>query len=228
MLVGQEFDKLEDGYTEKIRRWVPHYDELIHSLVAGLPDDFEPQTTLDLGAGNGNSTFAVRQRFPGVDMVLVDASAKMVLSCAERFGTSDVFTYVEKYMQELSFMPKTFDLVVAGLSLHHLQEADKQVLFSRIYEWLRPGGRFLACDIFVDTKDEQNHQQALAEWERIAREQGSSDEDWQYLMEHYAEYDHPDSFDDQMKWLRESGFPQVSIAFSRGYFGTIQAVKAMD
>jgi len=228
MLVGQEFDKLEDGYTEKIRRWVPHYDDLILSLVSGLPNDFEPQTVLDLGAGNGNSTFVVRQRFPEVDMVLVDASAKMIASCAGRFGTSDALTYVEKYMQELAFMPTTFDLVVAGLSLHHLEEADKRALFGRIHEWLRPGGRFLACDIFVDTKDQENHQKALAEWEQIAREQGSSEEDWRYLMEHYTEYDHPDSFDDQMKWLREAGFPQASITFSRGYFGTIQAVKASD
>jgi len=228
MLVGQEFDKLEDGYTEKIRRWVPHYDDLIVSLVDGLPKEFEPQIALDLGAGNGNSTFVVRERFPEVDMVLVDASAKMIESCAERFGTSDAFTYIEKYMQELSFLPDTFDLIVAGLSLHHLQEEDKQALFKRVYEWLRPGGRFLACDIFVDTKDEEAHQEALAQWEQIAREQGSSDEDWQYLMEHYSEYDHPDSFDDQMKWLREAGFPQSSITFSRGFFGTIQGIKAMN
>ncbi len=227
MLVGQEFDKLEDGYTDKIRRWVPHYDDLILSLVDGLPKDFEPQTALDLGAGNGNTTFVVRKQFPEVDMVLVDASAKMITSCADRFGASEAFTYVEKYMQELSFLPRTFDLVVAGLSLHHLEAADKQALFGRVHEWLRPGGRFLASDIFVDTKDDDTHQHALSEWERLAREQGSSDEDWQYLMEHYAEYDHPDSFDDQMKWLREAGFPQVSIAFSRGYFGTVQAIKTM-
>lgn len=224
-MVGLEFDRLEDGYTDKIRRWVPYYDELLESLFTSLPSGFRPKTILDLGAGNGNVTFLAMQVFPDADYVLVDASAKMITHCASRFGDSDQFIYKERYFQELSFLPQTLDLIVAGLSLHHLQAEEKQALFRSVYTWLRPGGIFASTDLHVDRTKTEEHAQVLKEWERIARKQGSTTDDWEYLMDHYQKYDYPHAFEDQLQWLRNVGFTDPKIVWVQGSWGTIQATK---
>lgn len=224
-MVGLEFDRLEDGYTDKIRRWVPFYDDLLKSLFTTLPTDFRPKTILDLGAGNGNVTFLAMQVFPEADYVLVDASAKMINHCAQRFGGADQFIYKERYFQELSFLSQSLDLIVAGLSLHHLQAGEKQALFRSAYEWLRPGGIFTAADLYVDKTMEEEHEQVLQDWERIAREQGSTTDDWEYLMDHYQKYDFPHSFEDQLQWLHEAQFKTTKIVWVQGAWGTIQAIK---
>lgn len=224
-MVGLEFDRLEDGYTDKIRRWVPYYDALLKSLFTSLPPDFRPKTILDLGAGNGNVTFLAMQVFPEADYVLVDASAKMINHCADRFGDSDQFIYKERYFQELSFLPQTLDLIVAGLSLHHLQAEEKQALFRSAYSWLRPGGIFTSTDLHVDRTKTDEHAQVIEEWERIAREQGSTTDDWEYLMDHYRKYDYPHGFEDQLRWLRQAQFPDPRIVWVKGAWGTIQARK---
>jgi len=224
-MVGLEFDRLEDGYTDKIRRWVPFYDELLQSLFTDLPADFRPKSILDLGTGNGNVTFLATQLFPEADYILVDASAKMISHCAQRFGDSDQFIYKQRYLQELSFLPASFDLIVAGLSLHHLQAGEKQELFKKLWRWLRPAGVFASTDLYVDRSQEEEHAAVLKEWERIAREQGSDTDDWEYLMEHYDKYDYPHSFEDQLQWLRDAQFADQRIVWVRGAWGTIQAIR---
>ncbi|MGW8256062.1 MAG: class I SAM-dependent methyltransferase, partial [Thermoguttaceae bacterium] len=36
-----------------------------------------------------------------------------------------------------------FDLVISGLAIHHLPDAEKQTLYKQIFELLKPGGMFL-------------------------------------------------------------------------------------
>ena len=227
MQVGKEFDKLESDYTAKIIRWVPYYQEMISSLSEGYPPDFAPLSILDLGAGNGNVSALLQNRFPDADKVIVDASAKMIATCKKRFSGFEQFSYVEKYFQDLHFLPASFDMVVAGLSIHHLQGAEKEVLFRNVHAWLKPGGVFSICDLFVNPEDEVEHQRVLGEWERLARMQGSTDEDWAYLMDHYDKYDHPNSYEQQLYWMKNAGFEQTSIPFIRDCFGTIRALRVL-
>lgn len=227
MQVGKEFDKLEPDYTAKITRWVPHYREMLTSLATDYPDGFEPVTILDLGVGNGNSSALLHRAFPEADFVLVDASAKMIETCQQRFAGFRHFTFAEKYFQDLHFMPNTFDLVVGALSIHHLAGAEKRKLFEDVHLWIKPGGFFSIGDFFVDPKDEQEHKRVLGEWERLARAQGSNDDDWVYLMEHYEKYDFPNSYEDQLQWMVEAGFTDTRIPFIRDSFGTIRGRKSI-
>lgn len=224
-MVGEEFDQLHSDYPEKIRRWVPYYDQLLASLVRDLPAGFTPHNILDLGCGHGEVTQLAWQAFPDAEFVLVDASAKMIRTSWARFGDHERFLYSEMYFQEMRFMPSSFDLILAGLSLHHLSGPEKRQLFADALRWLRPGGILASADLHVDREDEDHHHKVLKEWEALARQQGSDDADWTYLMDHYNTYDRPHSFEQQLTWLQEAGFSETKIVLVRGAWGTIRARK---
>jgi len=74
-----------------------------------------------------------------------------------------------------------FDLVVSALAVHHLESADKQVLFQRIAEVLKPGGRFVLADVVVP-QDSELASTPVA-----------------------SEFDRPDRLDDQLAWIGDAG-----------------------
>ncbi len=206
MQIGDVFDELNDGYTDKIQRWVPYYKKLCTSIVDNLPKDFYPHQILDLGCGNGNISALTIQRFPNASHVLVDASQQMIIDCKARFPQVINIFYQQNYFQELEFERASFDLITAGLSLHHLKGYEKQAFFKKIYFWLRSDGCFSCSDLMVDKDDEPLHSSYLADWKEIAESNQTTPEEWQYIMEHYETYDHPNGIDKQIAWLKDAGF----------------------
>jgi tRNA (cmo5U34)-methyltransferase len=77
----------------------------------------------------------------------------------------------------------TYDIVVSALAVHHLDDAGKADLFSRVAAQLRPKGRFVLADLVVpdDPADKLT----------------PIDDDG---------YDKPSSIADQLDWLRAAGF----------------------
>jgi SAM-dependent methyltransferase len=77
----------------------------------------------------------------GRDVTGVDISATQV-ELARRNVPGATFLHAD--MTALSFPPGSFDAVVAFYSLTHVPRDDVPPLLSRIRDWLRPGGVFLA------------------------------------------------------------------------------------
>ena len=75
-----------------------------------------------------------------------------------------------------------FDLVTSALAVHHLVADDKRALFRRVFDVLRPGGRFVLGDVVVPA----------------GAEAGTTPVD--------RDHDRPDSVEDQLTWAREAGF----------------------
>lgn len=209
MNLSYEFDQMNDGYTDKMERFVPYYQKMIIGIPEYIPNDFTPKRILDLGSGNGNVTFLMLKKFPDADYLLIDASSEMLKECAERFQDNPNIQFQEGWFQELDFPPSSFDIVTAGFSLHHLNSEEKQAIFKKIQKWLCPGGYLSISDLWVDKKEEPIHSKLLLEWESIAKKQGTSQSEWDWLMDHYEKFDRPDSFDNQMKWLTDAGFDKV-------------------
>ena len=47
------YNSISKKYTESIKRCVPQYTEMLHSLFAYLKPDFNPKEILELGCGTG-------------------------------------------------------------------------------------------------------------------------------------------------------------------------------
>ncbi len=225
MQINQVFDELYDDYTAKILRWVPCYQNMVGDLPKYLPKEFVPQNILDLGCGNGNVTQVLLSAFPNSNYHLVDASAEMLLGCQERFKTAASFQYHQAFFQGLNFSEKTFDLIVACLSIHHLQASEKMDFFKKCYFWLRPGGLLMMGDLMIEKANHAFHEIHLQEWKKAAFQQGTEEEEWQFLMEHYDTYDFPSGMEKQITWLGDAGFEKVHTAFRKTGWTVLVAEK---
>lgn len=90
---------------------------------------------LDLGCGAGVPVArTLSERF---DVVGADISASQ-LSLARRQAPGASLLRTD--MERLHFAPSSFDAVVSFYAVFHLPREQQPDLFSRMFEWLRPGG----------------------------------------------------------------------------------------
>lgn len=109
-----------------------------HVLKEMLPD-FEGKEVLDLGCGYGwHCRYAIENG--AISAIGIDISEKM-LQRAKEINQLSGIKYEQIALEDARFSPETFDVVISSLTLHYIQSYD--VLVSRIYQWLKPGGRFV-------------------------------------------------------------------------------------
>ena len=221
--IALEFDDFSADYTQDMINCVPHYLKLMNSVVEALPESFEPEHIVDMGAGNGNLTALLKSVLPQVKYTLVDASPEMLRICKERFGTERT-TYFQGYFDEYSTEANSIDLITASFSFHHIDSEQKKNMFQRAYHLLKPGGILASCDLMIH-KSHPDHPQLVADWGEFVNSHYPDEEKWLWIMEHYDTFDKPDLFDDQMAWLQDAGFSEVNIPWREGYWCSLQAIK---
>lgn len=226
MEIGKVFDEIQDNYTAKIARWVPFYHQLVGAIPHYLPATLEPKSILDLGCGNGNITYAVSKKFPEATYHLVDASEEMIRECQLRYGLQGPFSYTQALFQDLKLEEKAYDLIVAGLSIHHLHEEEKKQLYQKVYAALAPGGFFSTSDLYIERIDGEFHYEMHLEiWEEMARSLGTPEEECRFLFQHHHDYDFPNHYRKHLAWLRDLDFRDVQVTWIQDYWGNIQARK---
>ena len=127
-------------YRDLIAADVPAYEEL-QERVAAATDGVAASRILDLGAGTGETSRAVRTRHPDAAIIAVDVSPGML----DRIDLANVEPRIARLQDPLP--AGRFDLVVSALAVHHLDPAEKRKLFGCVHDALRPGGRFVLGDV---------------------------------------------------------------------------------
>jgi len=172
-----QFQFRPNGYLESIHKEIPRYDELQDEAAAATAG-IEAREILELGIGTGETARRVLALHPGARLTAIDESLPMLDRAHEVLP--DASLVVARLQDPLP--PRRFDLVVSALVVHHLTRAEKRDLFARVAKVLGPGGRFVLADVVVPARPED----AVT-----PIEEG---------------YDLPDPVDDQLAWLRETGF----------------------
>lgn len=221
--IAIEFNDFSKNYTHDMIKCVPHYLSLISSFTKHLPENFNPKSILDLGSGNGNVSAQLIPYFPNANFTLVDASTEMINLCRNQFKNYD-FNYVNKYFKDFLFKKNNYDLIVAGFSLHHCDENEKQSIFKNIYASLKKGGLFLYSDLMI-SKTNPDHPMLLKQWKEFVNNNFSDEKKWTWLMEHYDAFDKPTDYLVQIEWMRNAGLSNIQIPFMEEYWIHIQAVK---
>ena len=201
------------AYDAPRRRLVPDFDrfygtaaELVATLPKATPD------VLDLGAGTGLLSAAVRDRLPGANLTLLDGDDALLAVARQRLD--GVETVVQDLTDPLPAGP--WCAVVSALAIHHLDDAAKRDLFARVRAVLKPGGVFVNAEQVAGPTAWHEDLYAAAH-ERDARELGSDDDEWDAALGRMA-HDRCASVDDQIVWLRDAGFERVDVAFKRYRF----------
>jgi len=125
-------------------------EEVLRSVLPA-----EPRTLLDLGCGDGRLTALVLDSCPTVDRVVaVDLSPPMLDRARERFH-GDQRVEVRQFDLADPLDPLgTFDVIVSGFAIHHLEDDRKQSLFSEVAAQLHPGGLFANLEVVASSSPE--------------------------------------------------------------------------
>jgi len=221
--IAEEFSEFSKNYNDDMIGCVPYYLKLMSCFTKALPEKFKPTHILDLGCGNGNVTSQLLQSFPDANYTLLDASQEMLRLCKKRFENYTV-EYVESYFNNFDFKEKKYDLIVAGFSLHHCNSNEKKELFQKIHKSLKKDGIFSCTDLMI-SKNNPEHPTLLKEWKVFVDSNFPNGEKWNWLQEHYNEFDKPDNYKDQIEWLQNTGFSTIEITMTEDYWTHLQAIK---
>ncbi len=221
--IDREFDQFSSDYTSDMMRCVPFYKDLISNLSSCLSPDLNVENILDLGCGNGNATRRLMMRFPKARYTLVDASPEMIQLCRNRFAGMDV-AYFLGFFSQFEFKPSHYDLIIASFSFHHLESSDKKQIFKECHRSLTLQGRLLMADLMI-SKSHPGHWKLLDDWKSFVLSNYEDTSKWEWLMEHYDAFDRPDLYTDQVSWLREAGFREISIPWQQGFWTLLSAIK---
>jgi cyclopropane fatty-acyl-phospholipid synthase-like methyltransferase len=108
--------------------------------LAQLLDVLRPgSTVLDLGCGSGVPI--AKALSESHDLIGVDLSGAQLANAGRQAPGAQ---FVQADMASCAFLPASFDAVVSFYAIFHLPLTEHGPLISRISEWLRPGGYFLA------------------------------------------------------------------------------------
>ena len=201
-------------YDAARRRLVPDFD-VFYATAAELAAGVVPPggRVVDLGAGTGLLSAAIRQTAPSVHLSLIDSSVGMLDVARRRIGHKASFV-VGDLTDPLPEGPH--HAVVSALAIHHLPHSAKRQLFSRILGQLAPGGVFVNAEQ-VEGPTAWHARQYAAAHERDARRLGSDDTEWDAAVGRMR-HDRCATLDTQLRWLRNAGFERVDVAFKRYRF----------
>lgn len=221
--VSAHFEGQAFVYDASIPNFIPHYQVQNDLMLELVPfERTAPLAALDLGAGTGVLSHLILAHFPNARLVVFDLAQNM-LSVARRnlapFEPRVTFRQGNFAVDEVG---AGYDLIVAGLSIHHLDHAGKRRLYQRLFDALNPGGLFLCRDVVLGPTPSLTRQYEQL-WRRYVRANGEDDE---ALMGRYQREDIPAPVVDQLRWLQEAGFAEVDCYWRHLNFAIFGGQKA--
>ena len=163
-LVRQTYDRIAADYN---RGRLEEFGDrrVLAPLFEGLPPGSQ---VLDLGCGAGvPMTQALAERY---EVTGIDVSAEQIKLARQQVPNA---RFVQSDMTHLDFSAETFDAVVSFFAIFHLPREEQPKLFGDIFDWLKPGGFFLATLALEDepgyTEDDFHGDEMY--WSNFSREQ---------------------------------------------------------
>jgi tRNA (cmo5U34)-methyltransferase len=213
--VKRHLDVDAAGYDVQIRRFIPHYDDMIGTGVELLgvltPSDGH---VLDLGGGTGALSAAVLDGLPGVRVTVLDIDRDMLDEARRRLA---------RYGDRVAFQAGSFfdplptaDAVVASLALHHVRDlATKTTLYGAIHDTLVPGGVLLNLDSAI-TEDGRLNAVLFQRWADRMADHGITEAQARAHFAAWADEDRYFPLSAELNALREAGFAEVECFWRRG------------
>jgi ubiquinone/menaquinone biosynthesis C-methylase UbiE len=128
-------------YDERIRTFIPHYEEMLAAAAAEV--DPRARHVLDLGIGTGALALISLARASRATVTGIDADAEILELAAGRLG--ERATLVRGSFLRSRFPPS--DAIVSSFALHHVRTREAKLrLYQRLRAALRRGGVFITAD----------------------------------------------------------------------------------
>jgi tRNA (cmo5U34)-methyltransferase len=222
--VRKAFAAGADTYDRARRKLVPCFDDFYRTALELLPfapdDRFE---LLDLGAGTGLLSAMIAEAFPKARFTLFDLTPEMLTIARARLKPLGKRVRFVSADFAAAAPSKPYDAVASALAIHHIPDSGKRHLFADIFKYLTPGGVFINADQ-VAGETAAIDQRLREMWIRRARELKVGERDLQAAVERMKQ-DLPATVGQQLAWMRESGFVEVTCAYRNLIFAVLSGAR---
>ncbi len=220
--VQEHFRKQVGDYAGLMNRIIPEYETGQRFLCELIPfDKGQDIKVLDLGSGPGGLSELALEMYPRANVHAFDLTEEMLLLCQERLSKYEGRVTFQQGDYKRDTVGSGYDVVLAGLTLHHLTDEERKSVFQVIYEALSEDGIFIAREIIVDD-DPFITEWHYSIWRNFMKTNGEDDEFW--YNKHKGK-DHPVSIENQLSWLEETGFKHTACHWRYLNFAIISGRK---
>jgi len=224
MSIKHVFDKSANEYDATRKQLIPCFDEFYGVALNII--SFKSESTikvLDLGAGTGLFSSFVAKLYPNAEFALYDLSDKMLEKARERFSEANVkVKYVAKDFRVEPF-DENFDLIISALSIHHLNDGEKENLFTKLYLILNDNGMFINADqVCGETPYIDKIYRSM--WLNQAKKKGVAPSILSSALERMKE-DKMSTLSNQISWMKKAKFSDVNCWYQNYSFVVYSGVK---
>jgi ubiquinone/menaquinone biosynthesis C-methylase UbiE len=146
----------------------------------------------------------------------------MLKIAKERFKGIDNFNFLEyNYVDDIPI--NNCDLICSALSIHHLENKDKEKLHAKIYSKLTKNGCFINLDQFI-VKSEKINNLYNTWWYEYINNSGIKKEEKEAWLER-KKLDKENTIDETKELLSKSGFENIECIYNFMKFGVIMGIK---
>jgi len=222
--VVTQFNKIAKDYDSQRKELIPVFDDFYGFTIDSIELEDPIPNILEIGTGTGLLTEMFLEKYPNARMDLVDVSEEMLNIAKERFsGNTNLKFHTKNIMDFTPEEGKQYDGIISSLAIHHLSLEEKEELYNKIGEWIKPGGIFVNAEmIAAETKYlDKIYQKKQIE---MALNAGLDEEGKAKAMERmHLDLKVPVSM--QLKWLENAGFSHVDCVYKAYCFGVLWAKK---
>ncbi|MCR5494539.1 MAG: class I SAM-dependent methyltransferase [Treponema sp.] len=225
--VQQQFNLVSKEYDENRRKFIPCFDDYYELTTDFVAKSLEktPSKIIDLGAGTGLLTSFYFKHFSESEYLLADIAEEMLKVAKKRIENLQNVKYIVcDYSKDFPLKDgERAELIISALSIHHLENEEKNSLFQKVFQHIEEGGVFVNYDQFC-VKDKGVNAKIEKYWIDQIQASGISDTEYQRWLER-KKLDRECTVQDEIKWLKEAGFSAVECIYFSGKFGVILAKK---
>lgn len=214
-------EKMDDFFTARVEE----YDEHMLCNVEGCKEAYGkmaeliPLNTtklLDLGCGTGLELNEIFKRHPNIEVTGIDLTQAMLDKSKGKYPDKNITLICASYFY-VEFGKEVFDTAISFQTMHHFPQEEKQKLYSRIKESLKPGGQYIECDYMVVNQWEEVFY--CEENQRFRAEQGVAEGELYH-------FDTPCTIDNQIRLFFGAGFKNARQIWRKGNTAMMIANKS--
>jgi tRNA (cmo5U34)-methyltransferase len=232
------------GYDQSAHYIHPHYGEIQDAIVRQLDElNVDWGLIVDLGGGSGRLGEKIAARFPDCHVMVIDQSEAFLALAAQRLarfgdrGRCVLSRLQDAWEHELGTPPAA---LVSMSAIHHLEPQEKQSLYRRCHEVLRPGGILLNGDEIRPAGDAEFRGLLDAWWAHMQRviAKGRVTPEMETVLQRWKERnvdrfgaprvsgdDCQETIEAQLSYLRDIGFTNVGVYWQQDLWAVLRGVK---
>ena len=201
-----------EGMSEFFSARLDGYESHMLSILGDAPyvrmAELVPTQTgelLDLGCGTGLELDEIFRRLPSVRVTGIDMTDSM-LNVLRRKHADKQLELIAGDFLEVPLERMAFDTAISFEALHHLTPRQKERLYGKLHDSIRPGGCYIEGDYVAECDEEEELYFTDSERRRTA---AGVPEDA------HIHYDTPLTESHQKELLLAAGFAKVTRAYKR-------------